>query len=115
MWRAGVVECTRSQGVTQPTDLDMDSVLGSEDEREQVRMTGRETLRMMMEEQRQLLQEKIEHAVRSYKRQKTVAVGPEERILQLDKASKDLRRDLEAEEECARLLESESKKKVVFK
>jgi hypothetical protein len=75
--RAEAMESKRSQGVTQPRDMDMDSVLEPAEEREQVRMAGWETLRRMKEEQRQLLQEKIERAVRSYKRQKTVAVEPE--------------------------------------
>ncbi|KAF9355742.1 hypothetical protein BGX34_010270 [Mortierella sp. NVP85] len=108
-----------SQGVTQPMDLDegsgMDSLLDSEEEREQVRTAGRETLQRMLEEEQRLLQEKIASAVRSFKRQKTVAVGPEERIRFLDRASKDLRRDLEAEGKCARLLAVERKKKAVFK
>ncbi|KAK3817657.1 MAG: hypothetical protein J3Q66DRAFT_188384 [Benniella sp.] len=107
MGQAEAMEGTGSQGVTQPvvTDMDMDSVLGPEEDRERVRTAGWETLRKMKEEQRQLLQEKISRAVQSYKRQKTVAMEPEERIRFLDKASKELRRDLEAEETCARLLD----------
>lgn len=109
--RGGSQDAVQLEGVGEDSGAELE-------ERERVRAAGQETLQGMMEERHRLLQQRqhqlqsrIRHTVQSFKRQKTIAMEPEERIGYLDTAIEELRHDLEAEEECARLLKSGSKRK----